>query len=139
MEGGEIKWVYTSESDAYLKPEIITIEDMICDFRGYDGLFILDDDLDSLECVYDEGYVPPYRKPQPKLQLPEGRRLEPLKSVGFRIHPRLEKMINILNELPQPGLITIARSQTPSLWTPPERVDKLEAETIRELQNLYGK
>jgi hypothetical protein len=89
-------------------------EVFINDFIGYNGNLILDIDLDAFECS--------------DVQFDSGK--------GDK---RIKRLEGLLVGLPRPNLISIARSQTPYCFVPPERVDYLEASTLEMLERVYSR
>jgi len=80
------------------------------------GNLILDIDLDAFGCTEDQEYN--------RLGAP------------FR-EKRFQKTFDLLKQLPKPDRITIARSQTPFAFVPPEIVSELELRVYDELEKIY--
>ncbi len=59
-------------------------------------------------------------------------------SIRVGYESNLEKTIDLLSKISKPRLISIARSQTPYCFTPPEHVDEIQDAVIRELNRIYG-
>jgi hypothetical protein len=99
------------------KNNYITTRKLFRDIKDYSGPLILDIDLDAFECVND----------------PEHLLRNPKKGIE-----NILRSINFLSNLPTPGLITIARSQTPREFVPEQRVDSLQSMTQNGLSRLYN-
>lgn len=126
VEYEEIGWV-SKNGDVCGEPSIDYIKPngLLDDLINYKGPLILDIDLDAFEWIeYNNQFETP---------LDEGT------------SSRLERTVELLSELPRPGLITIARSQTAGLNLPydqkvfvhPDRVDPLQAEVIGRLEEIF--
>lgn len=98
----------------------ISTREMIGDLRAYRGKLILDIDLDGFACFDDRQYK---------------KRLE--NQLHKAIEKRFAKLKMVATNVQKPDLITIARSQTPEMFTPPELVDSIEARTIEILTDAY--
>jgi hypothetical protein len=109
---GRIRWDCEDSSPI---PEEISNEELTEDIVGSQYPLILNLDLDAFLCFDDQVDQPA--------------------SVCAN---RMRIVMEILRGLPRPNVITIARSQTPSLWCPSERVDNIEKETKEYLQTLYS-
>lgn len=113
----------------------ISYNRFIEDLRRYRGPLIIDIDLDAFDCVDDLGCESIYRR------APVGKDISflTLTSPTYLdlVKARVDMVVNLLAQLPKPGLITIARSQSNRVYTPPERVDILELSVIAELKRIY--
>jgi len=108
-EDGKIFWAKPYMADS----ERLSFTDFCCDLGNSKYPMILDIDLDAFSCTDD--------------------RSENDSGIQERICLSLELITNI----PKPSLITIARSQTPQAYCPPERVDLLEGIVINNLNAYY--
>lgn len=116
-------------------------EQLVAELREYVGPLIVDIDLDAFDCISDRAIdeypllrMQSYERGDPCYRLCIKK--DPMRWPGVR-HPRIKKTLDLLASLPRPGLITIARSQTPLFFVPPEVVDDIEAQTIVGLTALY--
>ncbi|MBI2133998.1 hypothetical protein HYU11_04920 [Candidatus Woesearchaeota archaeon] len=94
--------------------EKISYNQCFRDLEGYKGKIVVDIDLDAFELAG--------RCEKPKLTARE----------------KIDKVVKILQSLPRPTIITIARSQTPELYVPSGKVDALEAGVIAALDDIYS-
>ena len=108
---GMIKWA----SQNIPIPEAIAIPQFL-EQTGSTLPWVLDLDLDALLCSY---------APQ-DYDMPEALYKQ-----------RLEKINALLAFLPKPEAITIARSQSPEAYCPPDKVNMLQAESIKCFYRLY--
>ncbi|MBD3250117.1 MAG: hypothetical protein GF381_00915 [Candidatus Pacebacteria bacterium] len=109
---GRIEWEDSEEGK--LQSESISTEEALQDIASFDGPIILDIDLDAFLCTKD----PVGQSPDIMLD-----RLD-----------RFKKLIKSLSK--KPTIISIARSQTPSLWTPPEKVNEIEQKVLEILREV---
>jgi len=113
------------------------------DLEGYEGPVILDIDLDAFECVDDDEYRVTLVDLNSRISRAAkfGMSLEECGSPELFLDRvvsfRKQIVFNLLSRLPRPGLITIARSQTPMLYTPAERIDSIQAGVLEDLRRLY--
>lgn len=113
-ERGRIEWDSINRRPA---SDRISIEDTQSDLRQFNGPIILDIDLDSILCITD-----------------------PVGQNPNTMYERLDRVRSFIELLGiKPEIISIARSQTPSLWTPPESVDKIQMEMIHTLRDVFSK
>jgi hypothetical protein len=114
--------------------EFISYEELVNDLRGYTGPIICDLDLDAFNCVTD---IPPASNYDALIEaFIKGYDLN--RELDSQTSLRLQKVVRLLSEIQTPDLITIARSQTPKIFTPADSVDIIEATVINELSDLYG-
>ncbi|MFH1275768.1 MAG: UPF0489 family protein [Candidatus Woesearchaeota archaeon] len=120
IDGNVLRW----EGGGLFNPigRYLSIKQLITELKGYSGPLVLDNDLDGYACVDDED-------------------LDQHEELSARLlwENRFDNTMNLLEQLPTPGLITIARSQTPQIWTSPGLIDFLEEKTISTLRKLYKK
>ncbi len=94
--------------------------------------FILDIDLDAFECIEDPDYWTRRRLSfgSVKFQRFLGRKNR---------RNRFSRVKNLLSQIEDPQIITIAASQTPITCVPPENAGFLELKTLDLLVELYQK
>jgi hypothetical protein len=108
---GRIEW--DAEKNEPIS-ESITAEDALQDMTSFDGPIILDVDLDAFLCTKD----PVGQNPDIMLE-------------------RLDKFQRLIESFgKKPTIISIARSQTPSLWTPPDKVNDIEQRVLAILKKV---
>ncbi|MBI3051362.1 UPF0489 family protein [Candidatus Woesearchaeota archaeon] len=117
---GRIFWIKDSLPFMTTEPKTITTDDFFRDFSSYAGGLIADIDLDGFACLSRSFYS------------------KPLAGHLEDAMQRIRWVMNLLERIPRPGLVTIARSQTPYAFTPPELVDEIEARVIQALDSLYA-
>ena len=123
VENGLIRWVNPdSKRNEYRPPkaETMTLPQMVEDLRGYSGPLIIDIDLDALYSMDID---------------------EPDKTMNLKIRKglameRLAVIIEAVQQIPHPGLITIARSAEDNLFTPPKLADFFQAQLLVELLKI---
>ncbi len=94
---------------------------------------ILDFDLDAVGCITDKDYMEEIRRQ--RMGLPaNGHHFDLTAQEGIRV----DRVIHFLKQVPRPDLITIARSQTPGLFTPAERIDPIQEAVVKRLSALYA-
>lgn len=108
---GRMKW---DSKGVSLTPEDIMINQFFQDLKDGNYPTILDIDLDAYLCTKD-----------------------PVGQDPSVYQARFKKVQDLLSRLPKPKLITLARSQTTTLWCPPDKVNQFERETIDYLNQLY--
>ncbi len=111
-----ILWETTTGKHSVPSPDIIGMKEMCGEINGSPRSLILDIDLDAFASGND--------------RIGEDG---PSDCIS-----RMENVRNLLNGVNRPDVITIARSQTPMTWCPPEKVDWLQMETMRILEQLYS-
>lgn len=109
---GRIEWNSASNEPP---SESIQIQEVQRDIASFNGPIIIDIDLDSFLCTKD-----------PVGQNPD---------VMFERLGKFREFIKSLGR--KPTIISIARSQTPTLWTPPEKVDKIQNEVLKILNEVF--
>ena len=108
---GRIRW-----KNGGMEPlqENISLKLALEDNQKFNGSIILDIDLDAFLCTKD-----------PVGQNPD---------ILFERLEKTKTFIKLLNK--KPDIISIARSQTPTLWTPSDRVNEIQALTIEMLSEV---
>jgi len=110
-DSGMIKWNPETTSPI---PQSISIIQSIEDLSKCKYPIILDIDLDAYLCTKDlNGQDPSVAK------------------------IRFQNVEDVISKLPKPTIITLARSQSPTLWCPMDKVDHFERKTIDYLESLY--
>jgi hypothetical protein len=97
-----------------------TIDDMTMksDIAHHSGDVILDIDLDGFMCINDHSYKDPHH-------------------LENAAHHNEQRFHQVLQSTPRPNYITIARSLTPEVFTPPEFVDALQEKVCDILKHQY--
>lgn len=113
-QGGRIRWKTDSGLSALF--EKTTTSEVINELGDAQNPLMLDIDLDAIECIRDS---------VPDLS-------------GEISRVRINRLTRLLSSLPRPLGITIARSQTPRVYTPPSRVDKIQRGVMKSLSQVYG-
>jgi len=108
---GEIKW----QDDCFLPLfKEISESQLVKDIsKVHHHPIILDIDLDAFHLV----------------------QLDPINQPYFS---RITKVKQIMEKIPQPTVITVARSQTPTTYVNPAIVDRIERDCLNMLGELYG-
>ncbi len=106
---GIIEWENNELFPDYKK---ISEKELIRDFESITRPIILDIDLDAFHSYWKD-------------------------SLNESYLPRIEKIRKVLNQLPKPSLITIAKSQTPNVCATPHFVKQMEEDCISMLKKIY--
>ncbi len=113
-KGGRIFW-------DELTNKFIHSSELAQDLQTFQGPIILDIDLDAFDCIYD-------RKNNLKYDRKNNLKI---------VNARLSYTNYLLEQLPTPSLITIARSQTPGIYCSSDSVNYLQERTIEMLRGIY--
>lgn len=109
-DSGRIKW----QDDKFLPPhKIISEDELVQDISGTTHPIILDIDLDAFHLNQVDKQDQPY-------------------------FVQIAKIRRILERLPKPSIITIARSQTPTTYVSPMLVNRIQADCIDLLKKILA-
>lgn len=109
VESGKVKWHDGKSLPSY---DELKEDELVREINGTSHPIILDIDLDAFHLNQVDSANQPYST-------------------------RMEKVIKLLEQLPKPNIITIARSQTPITYVNPTLVHRLEKDCVNMLQELY--
>ncbi len=109
VESGKLKWNDGKSLPSY---DELQEHELVHEINGTSHPIILDIDLDAFHLNQVDSPEQPYST-------------------------RMDKVKNVLQKLPKPATITIARSQTPTTYVNPMLVHKIQTDCINMLQELY--
>ncbi len=133
VRDGEIQWAGEAGDGFSPVPTPLSLHEVAAQVEESRPL-LLDIDLDAFACITDPKYV--HRDDQ-RRTLDNANSSRKDQEYDYQIEMHFERVLRLLSTMPKPIGISIARSQTPYVYAPSERVDMIESGLLQRLTQLY--